>query len=207
MRTDPPAHERLTPERFRELAVAELASVHRFALHLTGDAHEAEDLVQHAYVRAFEAWATYAPGPAGMRPWLFKILHNARRSDQRRRRALSVPFDDAHAEPAAPADDRRAPGPGPIDWDRVDDGLRRAIARLPDELREVFLLYAAGDLKYREIAEVLQIPIGTVMSRLSRARAHITRDLDRPENHAGGDAPAQGRNKPDHPRIVTPEPR
>lgn len=171
MERDDPA--RLEAEQFRTLAIDELTSVHRFALHLVGRPEEAEDLVQQTYLRAFEAWTTFRAG-SPMRPWLFKILHNVHRSRARRPSAKNVPIDDVSADDApASGDDRREH----IDWERVDEQLKRAVLGLKPELLEVFLLHASEQLKYREIAEVLQIPIGTVMSRLSRARKVILADL------------------------------
>jgi len=190
MPNDPPPTAQLSPERFRQLAVAELDAVHRFASHLCRDAQEAEDLVQQAYLRAFESWTTFRLGASGMRPWLFKILHNVHRGRARGRRE-PLRLDDARDVETGQERSGEIPlGAGVIDWEQVDQRLKRAVLDLSDDLRTVFLLYAADDLKYREIAEILQIPLGTVMSRLSRARGLILGRLaaadGTPGNKAGG---------------------
>lgn len=186
----------MTPERFRTLAVAELAPMHRFARCIARDEADADDLVQQTFVRAFEAWTTFVETPAGIRPWLFKILHNTHRARVRSRtERTDSRIDERTEDPEAGGPGDAAPGVGPINWDAVDDQLKHAIQTLPDDLREVFLLHAGEDLKYREIAEVMQIPVGTVMSRLSRARKRLLLAL-RPD-------PARGGNNPPEVRIVS----
>lgn len=152
---------------FRDLMLGELDAVHRLAFHLTLSREEAEDLVQEAYLRAFKSRETFRPGePGGARPWLFKILHNLHRSRLERRLREPRADDDLDARPAGPPD---VP-PAAIDWEQVDDRLKGAIEALPPNLRAVLLLWAVEGLKYREIADVVGAPLGTVMSRLFRAR-------------------------------------
>lgn len=147
--------------------LGELDAVHRLAFHLTLSREEAEDLVQEAYLRAFKSRETFRPGePGGARPWLFKILHNVHRSRLERRPREPRAEDDLDARPAGPPD---VP-PAAIDWEQVDDRLKGAIEALPANLRAVLLLWAVEGLKYREIADVVGAPLGTVMSRLFRAR-------------------------------------
>ena len=178
----------MDPDAFHKLALAEVDAVHRLAFHLSRDRHEAEDLVQETYLRALRSADGFAPREHGVRPWLFKILHNilhTRRSKDRRagdalRRLAREPLEqNGHADRLASApghgtSDGRAAG---VDWDGLDERLCRAIRSLPVTHRTVFLLSAVEDLKYREIADVVGVPVGTVMSRLSRARAALAAQL------------------------------
>ena len=162
--------------------MAELDSVYRLACHLSGAAEEAEDFVQEAFLRAFRSASTYVPGDNGMRPWLFKILHNViysrRASDRRQQSAVGAMYHERRAEPS---DDAELPhpcsDPGAINWESVDDRLKAAIGELPMDNQVAFLLAAAEGLKYREIAEVTGVPLGTVMSRLFRAREALVANL------------------------------
>jgi RNA polymerase sigma-70 factor (ECF subfamily) len=146
-----------------------LDALHRFAFHLTLSRDEADDLVQETYLRAFRGRETFHPHEHGARPWLFKILHNEHRS--RRMRAGRAPqADDGLDGHAAAAPDFRT---AELDWDEVDERLKAAVEDLPEHLRLVLLLWAVDGMKYKEIAEVAGVPIGTVMSRLYRARASM----------------------------------
>jgi RNA polymerase sigma-70 factor (ECF subfamily) len=167
----PEKHPALDDETFRSLAIAELTSVYRLAVNLARDRAEADDLVQETYLRAFRAADSFRLEEFGLRPWLFRILNNVFRTRRRdNRRNTELPDQSSVA---APAEVEAVFSTSQIDWDHVDEQLKSAILSLPDELRAVFLLFAVEDLKYREIAAVLQIPIGTVMSRLSRARSAL----------------------------------
>lgn len=159
--------------------MTELDAVYRFALHLSRNALDAEDLVQETYLQAFRSADTFKTERGSIRPWLFKILHNLYRA-RRRRHAIEnrvmaeLVTQDATTSTWTEPDANEGK---PIDWDRVDEQLKEAIHNLPDDLRATFLLFAAEDLKYRQIAEVLEVPIGTVMSRLSRARKKLIETL------------------------------
>lgn len=146
--------------------LGELDAVHRFAFHLTLSRDEAEDLVQETYLRAFRGRQTFQPRENGARPWLFRILHNEHRSRLARRAREPLADESFEEQAAAPAE---AP-PAAIDWEQVDERLKAAVQTLPARLRVVLLLWAVDGLKYKEIADVVEVPIGTVMSRLHRAR-------------------------------------
>lgn len=165
---------------FRELALAELDAVYRMALHLARHADDAADLVQETYLRAFKAEAGFELRDRGVRPWLFKILHNVFYTKISRSRRDPVFVEDLgrEADPRT-GDDREPPAwdLASLDWEQVDDRLKHAIERLPDHYRSVLLLWAVEGLKYREIADVLEVPLGTVMSRLYRARSLLTAQL------------------------------
>jgi RNA polymerase sigma-70 factor (ECF subfamily) len=135
----------------------------------------AEDLASLTFTVAFERRTVFARGAGSARPWLFGIannlLHNRRRSEQR----LS---ETAAAFAALSSDGEVAPGaPGPRGAAFEDAQLARALATLEVSYRDVLLLYAWGELTYEEIAVALAIPVGTVRSRLSRARSQLRREL------------------------------
>lgn len=171
-------------EEFSKLALAELEAIYRLARHLAPRSDQAEDCVQETYLRAFRSAASYqhqAGGP-GIRPWLFQILHNVvkdRVSADHRQRELTEglwnqegggPATGPASEAAAGGGDGRLMDLFKLNWDGVDERLKAAIAELPLALRTPFLLFAAGGLRYRQIAEVIDVPVGTVMSRMYRAR-------------------------------------
>jgi RNA polymerase sigma factor (sigma-70 family) len=127
---------------------------------------DAEDIVQDALLRAFRAFDGFRGGDA--RPWLLAIVRNCWRSHQSRHGRM--PLTDDHDTIGEPACEGDSPEASAI---RTDHGrkLDRIIASIPDEFREVLILREMEDLSYREIADVTGAPIGTVMSRLARARA------------------------------------
>jgi RNA polymerase sigma-70 factor, ECF subfamily len=141
----------------------------RFALRLAGDRHDAEDLVQRACVRALERQHQLQPGTSTL-SWLFSIVHsvwlNEVRAQQTRRRG-SIQWSDELAETVA---DDKALDPETYALQRQ---IISAVEGLPDAQRAVMLLVAVEGLSYREAATALDVPIGTVMSRLARARQTI----------------------------------
>lgn len=177
-------------EQFERLALEQLDAVFRLAFHLTRRQDEAEDLVQDVYARAFrpQAIASFEDrsGPDrsqgdGIRSWLFTICHNLFYS-KTKRNALgpqSVPELYGEQSTERPPDE---PPPAwdlaSLDWDQVDGRLKSAIEGLKPEYREVLLLWGVEGLKYREIGTILGVPIGTVMSRLHRARKLVSDALE-----------------------------
>lgn len=147
----------------RDAIIAEIPRLRRYARALTGAQDRADDLVQDTLERALEKWRLWHPGQA-LRPWLFSIMHNLH-VDARRRDAR-VDFRDDEDLPVL---EQRA---SQIDGLALRD-LDRALARLPEEQREVLLLVGLEELSYAEVARTLGVPQGTVMSRLSRARARF----------------------------------
>lgn len=150
-----------------------LPALQRYAMALTRNEAEAEDLVQDTLVRAYEGRATFR-SDGDLKGWLFSILHNAFVSSLRSRRAYSARLDRAAelAETeAAPDQEARL---------RFMQ-IRSAFAALPSEQREVLHLVAIEGMAYGEAAEILGIPVGTLMSRLGRARAAL-RDMESGSN-------------------------
>ena len=167
----------MTCHDFEYLALEQLDAVHRMALHLTRRMDLAEDLVQETYLRAFKAANSFEDRGAGIRPWLWRILRNVfYNMINKQRRELNVQDELRHQpvanEPTGGRDFRT------LDWEQVDERLKQAINALDVQFREVLLLWAVEGLKYREIADVLDIPIGTVMSRLYRVRATLRNQLE-----------------------------
>src|SRR5690606_34187342 len=165
-------------------ALEHLDAVYRMALHLTRRPDAAEDLVQEVYARAFrpktiERFVDMSPdddptsGSGGMRSWLFAITHNVFYSKVKREARQPTPVGEFYAEEGNETPPDEAPpawSRAELDWEHVDQTLKAAIEELKDEYREVLMMWGVDGLKYREIAEILQVPIGTVMSRLHRAR-------------------------------------
>ena len=166
---------------FGELVTIYMQRCYYAALGLVGTPQDAEDLSQEAFARAFRARARLDP-ERPFYPWLYQILRrlcfNFTRDTSARRRKLEQAggwlVDDARARAAADEPERmRARA-------ELRQRLERAIEGLPPAQREVFVLKEFQGLKYREIAELLDVPIGTVMSRLYSARQRLVNDLEVP---------------------------
>src|SRR5215831_3678547 len=154
---------------FEAAALPHLQALFNFAVSLTRNREKAEDLVQDAYLRAFRAYATFTPG-TNIKAWLFQILKNvhinAYRSGKAHPEEVAWEAIDGGLDAASPVETPEA---------AVMNGLlhgevQEALDAIPVEYREVVVLAFAEEMSYREIADVLRIPIGTVMSRLHRGR-------------------------------------
>lgn len=165
---------------FDQLALEHLDAVYRMALQLARRPEEASDMVQETYVKALRAADRFQESGGGMRPWLFKILHNVFYTRVgKAKRETGLNDGQATVEASGPAPDEPEPAwnLADLDWDHVDQRLKQSIDRLKPEYRSVLLLWGVEGLKYREIAEIQDIPIGTVMSRLHRARGILAEEL------------------------------
>jgi RNA polymerase sigma-70 factor (ECF subfamily) len=155
-------------EIFEEIMLPHLDAAHNLARWLTRNEQDAQDIVQEAYLRAFRFFDGFRGGDG--KAWLLEIVRNTCRTFQRResRGAGAVPFDEmAHGvDTAAPAEEK-------LEGQEKLGVLRRCIELLPSEFREVLVLRELEEMAYREIAEVTGLAIGTVMSRLSRARKRL----------------------------------
>jgi RNA polymerase sigma-70 factor (ECF subfamily) len=170
----------LDRDRFEALALEHLDAMFRMAMQLARHPDEASDLVQEAYLKAFRVVDRYEERGGGMRPWLFKILHNVFYSSlsKARRQPISVEdFPSAESRETGPGEPPPAWNLAQLDWEHVDDRLCEAIAKLRPEYSSVLLMWGVEQMKYREIAEIQGIPIGTVMSRLHRARSILAEQL------------------------------
>jgi RNA polymerase sigma-70 factor (ECF subfamily) len=169
---------------FEDEALPHLDAVYRFALRLSGSADDAEDLVQETFLRAYKAWGQFERGTRA-KSWLFTICRNV--FLRRRERA------QRHDEIVSETVDRSGPGPSPINpvWvsalgadpegdffaSIVDERIIQAIEELPEEYRTAVVLSDVEGLAYAEIAELVDVPVGTVKSRLFRGRRRLQKAL------------------------------
>lgn len=172
--------------RFKQELAAMLPHLRAFGRSLTGNADLADDLVQETMLKAWKARATYIPGPSSMKSWAFVILRNCFLS-QMRRRKFTADYDELAAERLLIAPDDQ------------DDSLhladvQRALMQLPVDQREALILIGAGQLSYEEGAAICGVAVGTMKSRVSRARAALQAILDSgalPRRHDDPLAPSE----------------
>lgn len=166
---------------FEEVALVHLSAIYRIALRLTSNRAEAEDLTQETCLRAFRSFHRFNPG-TNCRAWLFAILRNAFR-DRLRRRGHELLVDESEewaGEPQSATWETPAGQPEQEFFLKVLHGdVDRALQALPLHFREVVMLSDLEELSYKEIAQVVGCPVGTVMSRLSRGRALLREALGR----------------------------
>jgi RNA polymerase sigma-70 factor (ECF subfamily) len=166
--------------RFEEEALALADQVYRVARHLVGSKEEAEDLVQEAYARAFRSWRSFTPG-TNLRAWLLRILTNL--NIDRGRRNQRTPDIQTLDEGDYLLNDRlESTAEGTGEAQRVVDRLSQddvvsALSAVPHDFRDVIVLVDIGDFTYADAAQILDIPIGTVMSRLHRGRRILKREM------------------------------
>ncbi|MGA8438403.1 MAG: sigma-70 family RNA polymerase sigma factor [Candidatus Sulfotelmatobacter sp.] len=158
----------LPSQSFEQLAMPHFERLYNFACWLTHDRQEAEDLVQETYAKALKGFPSFQPG-TNFRAWIYKILRNAFLTSRIGLKATAtVSFDLEGEEEALPA---ATETPESILLQRSDEQLvRQVLEELPVAYREILLLCEVEEMSYQEISATLAIPMGTVMSRLSRAR-------------------------------------
>ena len=165
---------------FEELAMPLFDQLYNFARWLTQDTVEAEDLVQETYTKALRGFTSFQAG-TNFRAWMYRILRNSFLSS-RTGLKITVALDENADESLLPAESNT---PESILIEQADrETVRQALADLPVPFREILLLCEVEEMSYQEIAETLAVPIGTVMSRLFRARKAL-RDLLR-QKRVGG---------------------
>jgi len=167
--------------RFEEEALELADQVYKVARRLAPTKEEAEDLVQETYARAFRSWHSYTPG-TNLRAWLLRILANLNIDHGRRRQRApeSQPLEEGdyflynrleEALPEVSPDEER------IVERLSQDDIVAALSAVPHDFRDVLVLVDIGDFSYKDAAQILDIPIGTVMSRLHRGRRILKREL------------------------------
>ncbi|HEY2073414.1 MAG TPA: sigma-70 family RNA polymerase sigma factor [Gaiellaceae bacterium] len=166
--------------RFEEEALALSDQVYRVARHLASSREDADELVQETYVRAFRSWRSYTPG-TNLRAWLLRILTNLN-IDRGRRQQRTPPMQGLEANDYFLYDRLSESDDGPTDEDKVverlsQDDIVSALSAVPHDFRDVIVLVDIGDFSYQDAAQILDIPIGTVMSRLHRGRRILKREL------------------------------
>jgi RNA polymerase sigma-70 factor (ECF subfamily) len=169
------SEESLPSESFEQLAMPHFERLYNFACWLTHDRQEAEDLVQETYAKALKGFSSFQPG-TNFRAWIYKILRNAFLTSRTGLKATAtVPLDLDSQEQALPTDKET---PESILLQRSDSQLvQHALEELPVPYREILLLCEVEEMSYQEISATLAIPMGTVMSRLSRARKALRGSL------------------------------
>jgi RNA polymerase sigma-70 factor, ECF subfamily len=159
--------------RFEEDALALSDQVYRVARHLVRDPEEANDLMQETYARAFRSWRSFTPG-TNLRAWLLRILTNIN-IDRGRKQQRSPDFQPLEEGDYFLYNRLEESSDGPTDEERVverlsQDDVVSALSSVPHDFRDVLVLVDIGDFTYADAAQILDIPVGTVMSRLHRGR-------------------------------------
>ena len=162
---------------FEAEALPHLDTVYRVGLRLAGDETQAEDLVQETMLKAFRSWHQYRPG-TNVRAWLLTILRHTFINQYRKAKRGGAQVDVNEIEPYTVFHDVHETDPeGRFFAEIVDDEVLQAIDALPDEFRETLVLSDVEGLTYAEVAEVTEVPVGTVKSRLFRARQALQQQL------------------------------
>jgi RNA polymerase sigma-70 factor (ECF subfamily) len=167
--------------RFEEEALALADQVYRVARRLVSSREEAEDLMQETYARAFRSWRSYTPG-TNLRAWLLRILTNLNidRGRRRQRAPQEQPLEEGdyflynkleQGSPEGTAEEERV-------VERLSqDDIVSALSAVPHDFRDAIVLVDLGDFSYQDAAQILDVPVGTVMSRLHRGRRILKREL------------------------------
>jgi len=167
----------MPPASFKDDLVAEMGNLRAFAVSLCGSGSVADDLVQETLLRAWSKWDRFQPGTS-LRAWLFTILRNIYYSNCRKSVREVQDSEGAYAQRLVVPGDQES---------HIDlEDFRKALARLPLEQREVLILVGASGVSYEEAATICGVEVGTIKSRLSRARTQLARLL-------GWDARAESR--------------
>ncbi|HJU36607.1 MAG TPA: sigma-70 family RNA polymerase sigma factor [Gaiellaceae bacterium] len=185
MDAEPEEAQRLATEardrvRFEEDALALSDQVYRVARHLASSREDADELMQETYARAFRSWRSFQPG-TNMRAWLLRILTNIN-IDRGRRQQRAPQMQPLEANDYFLYDRLAENGDGVSDEERVverlsQDDIVSALSAVPHDFRDVIVLVDLGDFSYADAAQILDIPVGTVMSRLHRGRRILKREL------------------------------
>jgi RNA polymerase sigma-70 factor (ECF subfamily) len=166
----------LPREQFETLALAQIDALYRMARRLTHDGNKADDLVQDTFARALRSRDGFELAEYGIKPWLLRIMYNLHLNRAERDKRQPVSASDESLEHSGKSDVSDLPI-DPASFQAMDEHLVHALDLLPEDYRTVMLLWAVEELSYKEIADALSIPIGTVMSRLFRARQRLAAEL------------------------------
>ena len=166
--------------RFEEEALALADQVYRVARHLVGSREEADDLMQETYARAFRSWRSFSPG-TNLRAWLLRILTNLNidRGRRQQRTPEMQPLEEGDYFLYNKLEESAGQS---LDEERVlerlsQDSIVHALSAVPHNFRDVLVLVDIGDFSYQDAAQILDVPVGTVMSRLHRGRRILKTQL------------------------------
>jgi RNA polymerase sigma-70 factor (ECF subfamily) len=165
--------EKPKQDRFNKVMVPYMDVLYNYGLYLTGDREEASDLLQETYLKAFRFFDKFEPG-TNAKAWLYRIMRNTFINEYRRVKRLPdlVQYDEQiSAYQMLPREDEKTDLRTQINGELFEDEIAGAITSLPEKFKSVIVLRDVEDLPYEEIADALEIPVGTVRSRLHRARA------------------------------------
>jgi RNA polymerase sigma-70 factor (ECF subfamily) len=161
------------PDVFEAEAMQHIDDLYRTAVRLTMNQTEAEDLVQETYMQAWKSFGHYEPG-TNCRAWLYKILFNKFDHHRRKKYTQAKYFQEADDIVFATVSHKQS-----VPENLTDREVIQALNKLPEHYRSVVLLADVHEFDYKEVAQILDIPIGTVMSRLNRARTQLKKSLVR----------------------------
>ena len=170
-----------TQEAFEAIALEHFDALYNTAMRLTRNPSEAQDLVQETYLKAYRFFHRFEPG-TNIKAWLFTILRNTYINAYRKaaRQQQQVDFDQIapfYADPSGATEWTERGSTEAMLTHLVQDDVKRALESLPDEYRMVVLLADLEDFAYKEIADIVGCPVGTVMSRLFRGRRQLRKSL------------------------------
>jgi len=189
---------------FQSRSVPYVDSLYNTAYRMTGNSQDAEDLVQETYFKAYKYYDKFQEG-TNLKAWLFKILKNTFINNYRKKKLEPRSVEFSEIEDSFEKIVRHDPDDQPLDPEAqylsgvMDDGVKRALDSLPHDYRMVVVLADLEDFSYKEIAEILDCPVGTVMSRLYRGRKLLEKALlkyARTHGYLRGEAPVRSRLKP-----------
>jgi RNA polymerase sigma-70 factor (ECF subfamily) len=163
----------LPREQFESLAIAELDSLYRMARRLTHNPTVAEDLVQETFTRALAGREGFDLLTFGMKPWLLRILYNLHLNRVAREKRMPMSMSESDLDASNHYRNGNSSPLDPASFEAMDEEVVKALDRLHPDYRIIMLLWAVEELSYKEIAATLDIPMGTVMSRLHRARSRL----------------------------------
>lgn len=160
-------------DRFQEAMIPHMDLLYNYAFYLTGNRDNADDLLQETYLKAFRFFDKFQAG-TNAKAWLYRIMRNAYINEYRRLKRLPdlVEYDERLSAYQMEGRDQQSLNDfvRTIDMEMVDDEIAEALSSLPEKFKSVIVLRDVQDLPYEEIAEALEIPVGTVRSRLHRGR-------------------------------------
>lgn len=168
---------KVAAEEFGRLALEQADLLYRVAYRLAGSADQAADLVQETYLRALRSREGFDLQEHGIRPWLVRIMHNLHLTQAEREKRQPAAMEAEALDGTGAAHSLGAVPFAADGLQNMDEQLVQALDQLPAEYRVVLLLWAVEEMSYKEIAHAVDVPIGTVMSRLHRARHRLAESL------------------------------